>query len=163
GRAVAVDAAHPPPDRRGPGLVERRPAGRAQRRPPPGAQPADRGPAGLGRLPAGRGRVVPATGRGRRRRDPRHRRRGRAGGGVGQGGFALLAESDLPVLRDLSSPDGRAELLERLDLALRDEVPDPAERKNRVAEAKALLEDTTVYGCRLRAGDDASCLNLYQP
>jgi hypothetical protein len=94
------------------------------------------------------------------------RRRAEAGeGGIKapDGGFALIAESDLPVLRDLNSREGRAELLQRLELGLRDVVPEPAERKERLAVARALLEQVTIIGLRLRSGDDASCLNLYQP
>lgn len=62
----------------------------------------------------------------------------------GTGGLALLAETDLPLYHDLNSPDGQAEL----GLAARD---------------KQALAGVTIYPVRVRPGDDASCLNLYQP
>jgi ABC-type lipoprotein release transport system permease subunit len=62
----------------------------------------------------------------------------------GTGGFALIGESSLPIYQDLNSEAGRAEL----------NLPD---------QADALLADARFYGFRLKAGDDASCLNLLQP
>jgi ABC-type lipoprotein release transport system permease subunit len=56
----------------------------------------------------------------------------------GSGGFALVAESALPIYR-------------------------PVKDLLREAGVEAdLLEDATLYALRLRAGDDASCLNLYR-
>lgn len=69
------------------------------------------------------------------------------------GGFALVGESDLPIIRDLNSPTGRRDLL----AALRGTPGVDLE------EARALLEQTHIVALRARAGDDASCLNLYQP
>jgi ABC-type lipoprotein release transport system permease subunit len=67
-----------------------------------------------------------------------------AAGSPGTGGFALIAESELPIVHDLSSPGGwRAAGL--------DDTPGSP------------LAGVTVIGLRLRPGDDASCLNLYQP
>jgi hypothetical protein len=80
------------------------------------------------------------------------------------GGFSLMAESDLPLFKDLNSDDGRQELLDKLLIRYRDELGgDNAKAQQRVAEAKALLEQVKVFAFRVRAGDDASCLNLYQP
>jgi putative ABC transport system permease protein len=62
----------------------------------------------------------------------------------GTGGFALLAESLLPIHRDLNSKEGKQAL--NLDLP----------------EDKA-VEGVGFVAFRLRPGDDASCLNLYQP
>jgi putative ABC transport system permease protein len=62
----------------------------------------------------------------------------------GSGGFALLGQSLLPVYYDLNSPNGRKELG-----ASRDD--------------EALLADCRFYAFRVKPGDDASCLNLYQP
>ncbi len=59
----------------------------------------------------------------------------------GTGGFALMAESLLPVIHDPNTGPGR----EALNLT------DPA------------LGDVRYTLFRLRPGDDASCLNLYQP
>lgn len=62
----------------------------------------------------------------------------------GTGGFALLAESLLPIPYDANSRAGR----ESLNLR-EDEVES--------------LEGVEFYSFRVRAGEDASCLNLYQP
>jgi hypothetical protein len=64
----------------------------------------------------------------------------------GTGGYALAAEALLPIVQDLNAPEGR----EVLDLA-----GSPADN--------ALLREVTFESFRLRTGDDASCLNLYQP
>ncbi|MCD6392618.1 MAG: hypothetical protein J7M40_03835 [Planctomycetes bacterium] len=56
----------------------------------------------------------------------------------GTGGFAFLGESAVPVLHDLSSPDGRKAL--GLD--------------------ENVLKDLHVVQLRLRQGDNANCLNL---
>lgn len=62
----------------------------------------------------------------------------------GTGGFALLAESDAPLMYDLNTAAGRSAL--------------------GVSDAGgAALANTQVIPLRLRAGDEASCLNLYQP
>ncbi|MFO0929385.1 MAG: ABC transporter permease [Gemmataceae bacterium] len=84
----------------------------------------------------------------------RHVRAGDGDPAGPDGGFALVGESDLSVIRDLNSPQGRAELLATL------------RGKRSAAEidaARQLLEETTIVALRARAGDDASCLNLYQP
>lgn len=62
----------------------------------------------------------------------------------GNGGFALVAESDQPILQDLASPDGQTSL----GFSTR-------ERK--------LLAGSTIVALRLHGGEDASCLNLYRP
>lgn len=61
----------------------------------------------------------------------------------GDGGFALVAESDEPIYHDLNTPAGRREL----DFSAEDE--------KRLAHCR-------IYALRVRPGDDASCLNLYQ-
>ncbi len=62
----------------------------------------------------------------------------------GSGGFELLAETDQPIYQDLNSKEGREEL----------SLP---------ADAEQALAGTSIYALRLEPGDDASCLNLYQP
>jgi ABC-type antimicrobial peptide transport system permease subunit len=62
----------------------------------------------------------------------------------GAGGFALLAEADQTVFHDPADAYGREQL------GFSD-------------EQAAALGDTTIVPLRVRAGDDASCLNLYQP
>jgi ABC-type lipoprotein release transport system permease subunit len=64
--------------------------------------------------------------------------------GSGNGGFALVVESDLPIQHDLNDPEGRAK----------------AGMPPTDAEA---LEGVATYALRVRSGDDASCLNLYKP
>ncbi len=62
----------------------------------------------------------------------------------GNGGFALVAETDQPVFYDLNAPTGRAEL-------------------GFSPEESRLLERADAYALRVRSGDDATCLNLYRP
>ena len=62
----------------------------------------------------------------------------------GSGGFSLVAQSDLPIYRDLNSDEGREEL------------------GFSAAESKQFA-GREIVSLRLKPGDDASCLNLYQP
>jgi putative ABC transport system permease protein len=64
----------------------------------------------------------------------------------GNGGFVLLAEASMPILYDLNTVAGRANA--GID------VTDPQDQ--------ALLEAMRVMPFRVRPGEDASCLNLYQ-
>jgi putative ABC transport system permease protein len=59
----------------------------------------------------------------------------------GSGGFSLLVEGAVPFYQDLNQPAVRDEL----------NLADP------------LLKDVRFWPCRVQPGDDASCLNLYQP
>ncbi|MGH7170940.1 MAG: ABC transporter permease, partial [Gemmataceae bacterium] len=80
------------------------------------------------------------------------------------GGFDLVAESDLPLFRDLNTREGRQEVQEKLLPIYREESGgDNAQAESRAKEAAALLEEVKVVAFRVRAGDDASCLNLDQP
>jgi hypothetical protein len=63
----------------------------------------------------------------------------RDGSSAGTGGFPLLADSELPLIHDPNTEAGRAAL----------NIPP--------------LEGVEFIPFRLRPGDDASCLNLYQP
>jgi hypothetical protein len=65
-------------------------------------------------------------------------------GDAGTGGFEYVATSDQPIHYDLNTADGRQEL----------GFSDAASRQ---------LNDWRVYSLRVAAGEDASCLNLYQP
>jgi putative ABC transport system permease protein len=68
-----------------------------------------------------------------------------SGPASGTGGFALIAESSLPFVDDVSTPAGRAALgLES-------------------GSADSPLTGVALFALRLRPGDNASCLNLYQP
>ena len=62
----------------------------------------------------------------------------------GNGGFALVAESSQPIFQNLDAPDGREAL----------GISDSEEKT---------LSHCRIYALRVHAGDDASCLNLYQP
>ncbi|MHB1426367.1 MAG: FtsX-like permease family protein [Gemmataceae bacterium] len=80
------------------------------------------------------------------------------------GGFDLVAESDLPLFRDLNSKEGRQEVQDKLLPIYRDESGgDNASAQRRAKNSASLLEQIKVVAFRLQAGDDASCLNLYQP
>jgi putative ABC transport system permease protein len=62
----------------------------------------------------------------------------------GNGGFALVAESDQPIYHDLNTKQGREEL---------GFSPDDSR----------LFEGAKAYSLRGKPGEDASCLNLYKP
>jgi len=61
----------------------------------------------------------------------------------GNGGLALVAQSDLPIYADLNAPAGRAGI----------GFP-PKDSQE--------LDDARVFALRVESGDDATCLNLYQ-
>ncbi len=63
----------------------------------------------------------------------------------GTGGFGLIAETVLPLVNNPSTFEGR----ESLGLQFE--------------RAEGLFSDARIFAARLRPGDDASCLNLYQP
>jgi hypothetical protein len=62
----------------------------------------------------------------------------------GSGGFDLVAQSDQPIYQNLGVAAARAE------------VGFPA-------DSERLLDPCEIVGLRVQSGDDASCLNLYQP
>ena len=74
---------------------------------------------------------------------------------AGSGGYALVAESDVPIYQDLNGKDGQQELSDALERRLRD--------NDKLKSAQALLHEARFQQFRVHAGDDASCLNLYQP
>jgi ABC-type lipoprotein release transport system permease subunit len=83
----------------------------------------------------------------------------------GSGGFPLLAESDVPVPFDPNAPEGHADLRDNLQHFFQDEARRKAQGPpvaERVREGEAFLQGITIYPFRLKSGDDASCLNLYQ-
>jgi ABC-type antimicrobial peptide transport system permease subunit len=63
----------------------------------------------------------------------------------GSGGYTLMAESVLPLVQDPNTPEGR----EALNLNTQNDA--------------ASLQGISFARFRVRPGDDASCLNLYQP
>jgi putative ABC transport system permease protein len=76
---------------------------------------------------------------------------------AGSGGFDLVAESDVPIYQDLHSPEGKGR--EEISDALERRLPD----KEALKAAQETLKNVSFEQFRVRAGDDASCLNLYQP
>ena len=62
----------------------------------------------------------------------------------GTGGYALVAEADVPVYYDLNTPTGRRAL-------------------NMSADVDAAFAGVQCVPLRRHAGDEASCLNLYRP
>ena len=78
------------------------------------------------------------------------------------GGFALVADSDLPVVQDLNSEKGRGEISDMLQLRLQRQYSGK-ELEARLNAADDLLSRVTIYPFRVHAGDDISCLNLYEP
>jgi ABC-type lipoprotein release transport system permease subunit len=94
------------------------------------------------------------------------RRRVDAGEAVAQanGGYDLVAESDLPLFRDLNSDEGRREVRDKLLPIYRDEAGgDNISAERRAKQAADLLKGSKIVAFRVHSGDDASCLNLYQP
>jgi hypothetical protein len=62
----------------------------------------------------------------------------------GNGGFAIVAESDQPIFQNLDTPEGRSSL-------------------GFTDDEEKTLADCRIFSLRVKSGDDASCLNLYQP
>ncbi len=62
----------------------------------------------------------------------------------GNGGFTLIGQSQLPIHLDLDTPQGRKEI-------------------GFEPEQEDLLAKCHFYAFRVKSGDEASCLNLYQP
>ena len=79
----------------------------------------------------------------------------------GSGGFALLAESDVPIYQDLLEGKGRQEVRDALERRYR--AQDNATAAARLTAAEQTLAPVKIAPFRVKAGDDASCQNLYQP
>jgi ABC-type antimicrobial peptide transport system permease subunit len=78
----------------------------------------------------------------------------------GSGGFALLAESDVPLFQDPNSDEGRKEIVDQYQRGLQQQG---RVTKPEIERARKELAGVEFYPFRTHAGDDASCLNLYQP
>jgi ABC-type antimicrobial peptide transport system permease subunit len=76
------------------------------------------------------------------------------------GGFSLLAESDVPLFNDLNSDKGREEVVVQLQRRLKEQG---RETRPELAKAREELAAVEFFPFRTHGGDDASCLNLYQP
>lgn len=83
----------------------------------------------------------------------------------GSGGFNLIAESAVPFFQRFDTGKGRGELEDRLQRAFGGSDQNPKFRQA-CSELDAISPDTdgvpNVFPLRLRGGDDASCLNLFQ-
>ena len=66
---------------------------------------------------------------------------------TGGGGFLLVAESSQPIIYDPGTTGGQAELDMRAELS---------------SSQQALLETLDLHALRMKAGEESSCLNLYQ-
>jgi putative ABC transport system permease protein len=93
------------------------------------------------------------------RREPDRDFREKTGG---SGGFPLLAQSDTPVFLDLNGEAMLTDIENDIQKRFQKEGKPVEAREKKVEEVRRVFESTTVYPFRLRAGDDASCLNLYQ-
>lgn len=82
---------------------------------------------------------------------------------AGSGGFALVAESDVPIYQDLNSGAGRAELDHAVNRALRAQGGGGPQFQDKLRASQAVLNQARFFAFRVRPGDDASCLNLYKP
>lgn len=79
----------------------------------------------------------------------------------GSGGFALVGESAVPIFQPPDSPAGRDDLEQGLEKTYQNDPGDDPPSRRAKADLAALA-GTTILPLRLRGGDDASCLNLYQ-
>ncbi|MBP3953880.1 ABC transporter permease [Gemmata sp. G18] len=84
----------------------------------------------------------------------------------GSGGFNLVAEADVPLFQSFDTGLGRADLEKQLKkaYALPGRDADVLEETPAYITAKAELDAglEEVFPLRLRGGDDASCMNLFQ-
>jgi len=91
------------------------------------------------------------------RRSPDDEFRAKTGG---SGGFRLVATTDLPIHLNLSSAEGKREVLDGWQRSLQKRGLSPSEAERDALDRR--LGENQYYPLRLRAGDDASCLNLYK-
>ncbi len=84
----------------------------------------------------------------------------------GSGGFNLIAETDVPLFQSFDTGPGHADLEKQLRKAHApsDADPDVPPETPAYLAAKAELDAglEAVFPLRLRGGDDASCMNLFQ-
>ncbi len=78
------------------------------------------------------------------------------------GGFNLLGESNLPLFDNPVSSRGLEEIGKKLHATFLKETGQQETAQQQTEEALKLLREVRSVPLRLRAGDDASCLNLYQ-
>jgi hypothetical protein len=93
------------------------------------------------------------------RREPDRDFREKTGG---SGGFTLLAEADSPVFIDLTGEEMLSDIERDIQRKFQQQKKSANEREAKIEEVRRIFQSTTVFPFRVRAGDDASCLNLYQ-
>jgi len=83
---------------------------------------------------------------------------------AGDGGFAIWAESDLPLYPDLADAAARQE---KLGFAAQPPTQPPPQQPlsdwSDAEKAEFFASRATIIPCRVQSGEDASCLNLYKP
>ncbi len=83
----------------------------------------------------------------------------------GSGGYRLMLETEVPVFRPTERKEFQGDLLAELSKDYQDaeaRTPGGPSRQVRLRQAEDDLANTKILPFRLRSGDDASCLNLYQ-
>ncbi len=87
----------------------------------------------------------------------------------GNGGFTLVAEASTPVNYDLNTTAGREKIRALLDKAKADAMPNEETQTDEKDETQAdsiwndpLWSETKVMPFRVKPGENASCLNIYQ-
>ncbi|HUG90184.1 MAG TPA: FtsX-like permease family protein, partial [Planctomycetaceae bacterium] len=76
----------------------------------------------------------------------------------GNGGFLLVAESATPIVANLDSRNGRADL----GLTFPVNPTDSTDERDRKRFLRILIDNAQFLPFRLQPGENASCLNLYQ-
>ena len=80
----------------------------------------------------------------------------------GSGGFPLVAQTASPVFTNLNGESMLTDIEREIQRNYQRENRSAAEREAKVDEVRRIFQSTTVFPFRMRTGDDASCLNLYQ-
>jgi ABC-type antimicrobial peptide transport system permease subunit len=81
----------------------------------------------------------------------------------GSGGYRLMMETEVPVFRAAERKEFQGDLLTELSRDYQEaEARGGKPRQERLNQAEDDLANAKILPFRLRSGDDASCLNLYQ-
>ncbi len=83
----------------------------------------------------------------------------------GNGGFTIVASTSTPILYDLSTPGGREEVglpVSVNEAAYQDQPEELKSAREDADRQNTLLDEMNVMPFRVRPGENASCLNIYQ-
>ena len=83
----------------------------------------------------------------------------------GNGGFTLVASTSTPILYDLSTTGGRDQVglpVSVNEAAYQDQPTELESAREDADRQNTLLDEMTVMPFRVRPGENASCLNIYQ-